>query len=160
MSEVGGIFDAFNGSQFIAQAVREDMSARQAIQVFRDNGVQISNQAFRSMYAEARDAVAGRDAIQALSYDAIPPADAYSTWAAGEADQYATFVTSYVRPVGSRDVEPRYFTHVTAEPHTPGDAADAAAGYLSDIEDDGNPNYPAAVHLFSMVTSMTRTTGR
>lgn len=151
--------EPFNIGSFLGKAVGEGLSARQAIAEFREAGMQMSNQTFRSLYSSARDALANHDAIAALDYDAIPPGDAFTDWAAGEGGNYATFIESFVRMPGEREVESRFFTHVTSEPHTPQEAIDAAAAIYGDEGDGTGPAYGAVYHG-SVVTSVTRTTPR
>lgn len=158
MSDIGAAGEALSPGAFIVQAVNEGLSMRQAVAGFREAGFEMGNQAFRQMFGEIREAVGNRDVIAGLDYGAIPPADAYSTWAAGDEGQYATFVTSYTRMPGTVEIEPRYYTYVTDEPHTPQEAVDAAAGFYTG--DQGQPGYQQGVYQGSVITSMTRTRRR
>lgn len=159
MSDLDPDAPGFSVGGFLTSAIDEGWSARRAIAEFRQAGMAMSNQTFRSMYAAARDALANRDQIAALDYDAVPAGDVFTTWAAGEPDQYASFVESFVRMPGEREVESRFYTHVTAEPHTPQEAIDAAASYYTDESLPTNGT-PQGTYQGSVVTSMTRTVAR
>lgn len=156
MSELGAIEAGFNVSAFLPRAIEEGMSARRALASFREAGGRMGNQAFRSLYGEARAAVEGRDAIAGLDYDAIPPGTAYTDWTAGAEGRYATFVQSFTRMPGEVEVENRFYTHITDAPHSPQEAIDAAAEFYTDaaVSTGGTPQ---GVYQGSVVTSMTRT---
>lgn len=156
MSEIGPAGEAFNVASFLAQAMDEGMSMRSARQAFRDAGMRMSNQSFASMYAEVRDAIGGREAVQGLDYSAIPPAEAFTTWAAGDAERFSTFVTSFVRRTGEREMEPRYYTYTTDRPHSPEEAVQAAADFLTD-NDLVRDSFGNGIYQGSVVTSVTHT---
>lgn len=158
MSDLGDGAPGFSVGGFLSQAVEEGWSARRAIAEFRDAGMRMSNESFRSMYNNARDALANRDVIAGLDYNAIPSHDVFTPWAAGEEGNYATFVESFVRLPGEREVESRFYVHVTADPHTPQDAIDAAAAIYTD-ESLPTGGTPQGSYVGSVVTSVTRTTG-
>lgn len=158
MSEIGAVGgEAFNAGSFVTQAVNEGLSMRQAISTFRESGGRMSNQAFRSLYGQVRDAIGGREAIQALDYGQVPSADVYGTWGSGEAGRYSTFVTSYVRRAGERELEPRYYTYTTDMPHPPQEAIDAAADWLTTV-DVTSDSFGAGSYQTGVVTSMVRST--
>lgn len=156
MSEAGFVEgEPFNVGSFMAQAVGEDLSMRSAREAFRAAGGRMSNQSFASMYSEVRDAIGGREAIQAIDYSSIPDAGLYGSWASGGEGNYSTFVTSYVRRVGERGLEPRYYTYTTSEPHTPQEAIDAAGSWITDNPDQAAA-YGEGVYAGGVVTSMVR----
>lgn len=147
-----------NAGAFMAGAIEEGMSARQAITAFREAGLSMGNQSFRNMYAEIRDTIANRDAVAGLQYDALPPGDSYGVWAADAEGGYATFVTSFTRMPGEVEMEQRFYIHTSADPHTPQDAIDAAAAHYTD-DAVGTAGTPQGTYQGSIVTSMTRTRG-
>lgn len=159
MSPAGEPGPGFNAGAFMAEAISEGLSARQAIVRFREAGMAMSNQAFRSMYAQVRDVIGRRDVLGALDYSAIPGPEVYGTVTLGQGDRYATYVTSYVRRLGERDLEPRWYTYVTDQPHTPGEAIQAARDWLTD-QDLAQDSFSTGVYQGSVVTSMSKTIGR
>ena len=144
---------------FLSQLIQQDVSGRAALSQLRDAGMTMGNQAFYSLYGQIRDAVGGRSELQALDYAALPTGADYSTYAAGPGGQYATFVQTYVRPVGGTTVEPRYFIHVTDTPHTPNEAIAMAQQQLIEGE-AANPAYGGQVTIGTAVTSVTQTVAR
>ncbi len=158
MSDIPGEGPGFSVGAFLQGAVEEGWSARRAIAEFRSAGMSMGNEAFRSMYASARETLAGRDALAGLDYNAPIPTDVMVPWAAGEEGNFASFVTSYVRMPGTTDIEERFFTHVTDTPHTPQEAIDAAAAYLTGdaLPTNGTPQ---GVYVGGVLTSTTYTTG-
>lgn len=158
MSEIPIIGAGFNAGAFIAKAIDEGLSQNKAMVAFRAEGMKMGNESFRSMYVEVANAIADRDVIARLDYDALPPGDAYSVWSAGAEGDYATFVTSLTRMPGSVEMEPKYFMHVTADPHTPQEAIDAAAAHYTD-DATSTGGTPKGSYMGSVVTSMTRTKG-
>lgn len=156
MSDTAGGGEPFNVGSFIAQAIDEGLSMRAARDLFRAQGMQMANQSFASMYAQVRDAIGEREAIQGIDYEAIPDPAVYGRWSAGRGDQFATFVTSYVRPLGERDVEERFYLHLTDDPHTAADAVRAAERFYTDEALVGD-SLQGGVYQGSVVTSMVRT---
>lgn len=147
-----------NAGAFMVEAAEQGMGVVEARTAMREAGLQMSNATFSRMYGEVRSTLANRDLVAGLDYGAIPPGDAFSTWTMGEGGQYATFVTSYVRVPGTREVEPRFFTFVTDEPHTPQDAIDAAADHYTNDALTAE-SMRGGVYQGSVVTSITRTRG-
>lgn len=148
-----------NAGAFMAQAANEGLGVVAARTAMREAGLQMSNATFSQMYGEIRAAVAGRDAIAGLNYDAIPGDDAFTTWRVEDGGGYATFVTNYVRVPGQRGVEPRYYTYVTDQPHTPQEAIDAAADHFTN-DALTTDTLRGGIYQGSVVTSVTRVTGR
>lgn len=149
----------FNVGAFLTGAIEEGLSARQALIRFREAGMRMSNESFRQLYAETRDIIGDRDYLAALDYDAIPEGEQLGTWAMGEGGQFATFVTSFVRRVGERELEQRYYTFITDEPHTAADAIAAAQDFYTDEALVGD-SFGGGVYQGSVVTSMTQTRAR
>ena len=156
MSEIGAEGAGINAGAFMAQAISEGLGVTEARNALRAAGMRMSNATFSDMYAQVRDTIGNRDAVQALGDDAIPAGADYTEWTMGEGDQYASFVTSYVRVPGQDGIEPRYFIYTTDAPHTKQDAMDAAADQYGD---ENLADYPGAHGTYqgSVVTSMTRT---
>lgn len=146
-------------AQFIAGMIEEGIGVTAGRNMVRDAGFQISNEAFGNLYGQVRFALGDREIIQGLNYDQVPPSDVYSTWRAGRGDQYATYVTSYVRPVGERDIEERFYFHLSDDPHTPQEAIDAAQAHLTGDRAATSGSDPIVL-VGSVVTSVNRTIGR
>lgn len=145
---------------FIRRAIGEGMGVTAARNLFRSQGVgRMSNAAFGQMYGQARSALAGRDQVAGLDYATPPPGDAYTPWATGEPNRYATFVEVFVRPTGSRTVESRFYTYVTDQPHSPQAAVEEAQNVIAAGNVAGLTRYGEQV-LTAVVTSMTRTVRR
>lgn len=157
VSDLAGEGAGLNAGAFMVQAAEEGLGVVAARDAMRAGGLSMSNATFSRMYGEVRNTIANRDVIAGLDYGAIPPGDAYSTWTMGAGGDYATFVTSYVRAPGQAEVEERFFTFVTSDPHTPQEAIDAAADHYSN-DAPMNDTFKS-IYQGSMVTSMTRTRG-
>lgn len=155
------LLDAANFSPggFISGAIAEGLGVTEARDLFRSYGMSMSNAAFGQLYGQVRAAIGNRDVISGLSYDAIPEGSAYTPWAAGTPDQYASFVQTFTRAKGSDDVTTHFSTYVTAEPHTPQEAIDWAQ-QESDQSAASGGTFAGQVVLASVVTSMTRTVAR
>lgn len=147
-----------NAGSFVAKAIEEGLSMRKTVDLLRESGMKMGNQAFRSLYANVRDTIADRDQIAGLNYDAVPPAEAFGTWAADAEGGFATFVTSFTRMPGEVEMEQRFYIHVSDDPHTPQEAIDAAAAHYTD-DAVGSSGTPQGVYQGSVVTSVTRTRG-
>lgn len=147
-------------SAFIRSAISEGMGVTAARSLFREQGVgRMSNSAFGQLYGQIRAAVGNRSAIAGLDYSQVPQAGAYTPWAAGAADRYATFVEVYVRPVGSREVTSKWYQYVTNNPHTPQAAINAAVDSIMGGSAEGlTPS--GEVIVGAAVTSITRTVSR
>lgn len=158
MSEIPDVGVGLNAGAFMARAAAEGMGVVEARNAMRAGGLSMSNATFSRMYGEIRTAVSERDALQGLNYGAIPPGDVFTDWAAGAGGGYATFVTSYVRMPGSDDVQERFFTYTSTDPHTPQEAVDAAQAFYTD-EALTVDSMQGGIYQGSMVTSVTRTVG-
>ncbi len=145
---------------FIRQAITEGLGVTEARNLFRETGVgRMSNAAFGQLYGQVRAAIGQRDVLAGIDYNALPPGDAYTPWAAGRADRYASFVEVQVREIGTREVTSRFHQFVTNAPHTPQEAVDAAMQVVSNGSEDGTTPSGEIV-LAGFVTSMTRTVAR
>lgn len=144
---------------FIVQGLEEGLSGNAILRGLQEAGAGMNRGTFFQMVGEIRGAIGAREELQGLDYGAIPEGSSYSTWRAGAGDQYATFVTSYVRPVGSLDIEQRYYTHITNDPHSPQDAIDAAQDFLDRGNEQGS-GPSADTTMGSVITSINRTVAR
>jgi len=142
---------------FLANLVRADVSATQALGIFRAQGLRMGNETFYGLYSEIREAVGGRSALQGMHYNQLPTGSQYTEYQAGPGGQYATFVQTYTRGVGDTEVSTKYFTFVSNEPHTANEAIAAAQAQL--VEGQGQSGPPGGeVMIGSTVSSMTVTT--
>lgn len=148
--------EPFNVGTFISGAIDEGLSQRSALRLFREQGMRMADRTFGALWNEIRDTIGGREVLQGIDYSAIPTADVYGTWAAGEGGQFSTFVTSYVRRVGERGVEERFYTYTTDQPHAPQEAIDAARDQYTD-EGLASDSFGGGIYQGSVVTSMVRT---
>lgn len=112
-----------NPAGFVVGYQRAELSATEALAEFRAAGGQIRTQSWYRLWGEVADTLARGDLFAALPPGALPaPAD-YGTWAMGRGGQYATQVSVYIRDVDTGLIRTQQYTYVTADPHTPGDAA-------------------------------------
>lgn len=155
MSEIFGAGEGLNAGAFIARAIGEGMGVAESRTLMRSYGLQMSNQTFSNMWGEIRDAIGSRDVIASMDYGSLPSPDAFRTWAAGSQGDYITFVESQVRLPGTDVLETRYYTHRTADPHTPQTAIDAAADFYT-ANQDVALGYGGGTYLGSYVTSFAR----
>ena len=145
---------------FVRQAIGEGMGVTEARSLFRQQGIgEMSNEAFGQLFGQVRAAVGRESALAGIDYNAIPPTDVYTDWAAGEAGRFSSFVEVYVREPGTRSVSSRFYNYVTDGPHSPQEAVDAAMQVMSDAAADQGTDFDAVV-LGGVVSSMTRMTGR
>ena len=145
---------------FIRQAIGEGLGVTAARSLMRDQGIgRMSNATFGQLFHNIEAAVGERGVIESLDYRVLPPPDVYSTWAAGPGNRYASFVETFIRQQGSRDVSSRWYTYTTDTPHTPQEAIDKARMSML-VEPDETMTIYGDVVLDSVVTSMARTTPR
>lgn len=159
MSEFLGAVANFSPGAFISGAIAEGLGVTEARNLFRSYGMQMGNGPFGQLYGQVRAALGDRDVISGLTYDAIPPGEAYTEWAAGTPDQFASFVQTFTREKGSNDVVTHFSTYVTDQPHTPQEAIDWAQADSEQAAAAGG-TFSGQVTLASVVTSMTRTVAR
>lgn len=124
--------DIGNPAGFIAQSIRNGLSMNQSLREFREAGGAARNEYWRSTYADVRDAMARSENVAGLNPDALPTGEDYAEWAMGRGGQYATQVTVFIRTKGTGDSGTRQFTYLTDEPHTPGEAEQAAIDEFTD----------------------------
>ncbi len=149
----------FNAGAFIGNMIENNVGVTAARNAMRAAGMKMSNAAFSSLYGQIREAIGAREGLQGLDYESLPSGETYSTWTAGRGDQYATFVTTWVRPIGERDASPRYFYHLTNEPHTPAEAVRVAQSSLAQAAEAEHGDSDIMI-IGSLVTSINRTLGR
>jgi hypothetical protein len=152
-------FADFSPGSFIAGAIGEGMGVTEARNLFRSYGMSMGNDAFGQLFGQVRAAIGDRSAIAQLSYDSIPPGEAYTEWAAGQPDRYATFVQTFTREPGTNDVLTHFNTYVTDVAHSPQEAIDWAQQESEAAAAEGG-TFSGQVTLASVVTSMTRTVQR
>lgn len=147
--------EGINAGAFIARAIGEGIGVTAARDMLREAGLRMSNQTFSNMYGSIRDSIGTRDELAGIDYSQVPPEDRFRTWAAGSEGDYLSFVESQVRIPGTDQLDTRYFTFRTAEPHTLQDAIDAAADFYTDNE-AAAIGYGGGTYLGSYVTSVAR----
>lgn len=147
--------DIGNPAGFIAQSIRDGLSGNETLRQFREAGGQMRNEYFRSTYANIRDAMARSENVAGLNPDALPTGEDYAEWSMGRGGQYATQVTVFIRQKGTGDTGTRNFTYVTDEPHTPGEAEQAA---IDEFTDPINAGPYEDVVTGSMATNVYQTT--
>lgn len=159
MSDAGGAGFGPVGA-FIRSAISEGLGVTAARNAMREAGIgRMNNTTFGQIYGQIRDTIGARSAIAALDYSVLPPAGAYSEWAAGTSGRYASFVDVHVREIGSQQTGRKWFQHVTDFPHTPQEAIDAAmASVMGGTETGLTPS--GEVIIGATITSLTRTVAR
>ena len=78
-----------NIAGIMGKYVREGLSARQAVARFREAGGRISNQAFRSGYAQVRDSLLANPTAATLPGHLRPGLEHFSEWQTNTPGQYA-----------------------------------------------------------------------
>ena len=135
MSDQGfdeGGTDLGNVSGFMAQSIRDGLSANEALREFREAGGAMRRDYWLQGYSEVRDVLSREDTAGALDPGALPDGTDYGEWAMGRGGQYATQVTVFLRDIETGTVTPQQYTYVTDDPHTPEEAE------LNAIEDFGD----------------------
>jgi len=159
VSEILGALANFDPGAFIAGAIQEGLGVTEARNLFRSYGMSMGNGPFGQIYGQIRSAMSQQIQNVGLTYDAIPPGEVYTPWAAGTPDQFASFVQTYTRAKGSDEIQTHFTTYVTADPHTPQDAIDFAQ-QESEAAAAAGGTFEGQTTLASVVTSMTRTVQR
>lgn len=126
--------DVGNASGFMAGAIREGWSASKAYREFQDAGGAMRREYFLQGYSDVRDALARMDTFASLDRNALPTGEDYAEWAMGKGGQYATQVTVFMRQKGTGETFTKDYTYITDEPHTPGEAEQAAQDEYGDAE--------------------------
>lgn len=124
--------DIGNPAGFIAQSIRDGLSGNESLRQFREAGGSMRNEYWRSTYADVRDAMARSETVPGLNPDMLPTGEDYASWEMGRGGQYATQVSVFIRQSGTGDTGTRNFTYVTDDPHTPGEAEQAAIDEFTD----------------------------
>lgn len=128
-----------NRAGYIAGLLREGMSANGILRTLADNGAGIQRQAGLRLVAQVRDTIQRTPDLQSLRGNALPGAEKYGTWAMGRGGQFATNVAVFSQERESGVSIKSFFSHVTNEPHTPEEAANAAIQSFTD--DDAESRY-------------------
>lgn len=122
-----------NPAGYMVYAQELGMSAREALDAWRELGGTAGNQNWHSMYGQIADTLARTPDMAALDPNVLPAASDYGTWAFGNGGQYATQVKVLVTDTETGLQSWRDFTHITDEPHTPAEAiAEGIEQYGSD----------------------------
>lgn len=132
-----------NPAGYIAGKIGEGVGSTEALADYRDAGGAIRTQTWYRLYGEVSDSLARSGAAGSLDPDRIPDAGDYSTWTMGQGGQYATQVQVYFRDIDTGLVGTSFYTYVTNDPHTPGEAEQAAFDEYSDP--DNATNYDQSV---------------
>jgi hypothetical protein len=144
---------------FINEAIGQDLNATAALREFRAAGGAINNEAWYQAYGALRQGFSAGQTLSQLASEAVVPGELMTTWAAGTAGEYSTFVEAFFQIPGQHAYETRWFIHTSATAPTRGEAQDAAEefftrpdvlGYLGD----------GATLAFTVPTSVARMTGR
>lgn len=132
----GGGVNIGNRAGYVAGLIREGLSANKILSTLREAGAGMQRAAGLRLVGQVRDSLARSPEIQAMRGDQLPTGDQYGTWAMGRGGQYATNVAIYSIDRGSGVALTSFFTHVTNEPHTPEEAAQAGIDLYTDAGAD------------------------
>jgi hypothetical protein len=114
-----------NRAGYIAELVREGYSANKILGTLRDLGAGMQRSAGLKLVSQVRESMDKAPGIAGLRGDQLPSADQYGTWQMGRGGQYATNVAVYSIDKDTGASIKSFYTHVTNEPHTPEEAAQA-----------------------------------
>jgi len=130
VTDVGGSGDIEitpgNPAGFIANAINEGTSARQALADWRDLGGTSADAQWYRMYGQVTDTLLRTGDLAALDPAALPSAADYGEWAMGQGGEFATQVKVMVTDINDGTTTLLDYTHITVDPHTPEDAMAAA----------------------------------
>lgn len=146
--------DIGNPAGFIADKLREGISANRALQEFQEAGGGMRRQTWYRLFGQVADTIARQPESEALDPSALPDASAYGEWQMGQGGQYATQVNVMFRDAESGVIGTAQYTHVSDQPHTPGEAIDAAIDVYSD--EDAASRYEQVI-LGGVATSVWQT---
>lgn len=125
-----------NRAGYIAGLLREGKSANAILRELQAAGGGIQRQAGLRLVAQVRDTLSRAPDAGNFAGNQLPDAGQYGTWAMGRGGQYATQVAVYLQDRDNGDSIKQFYTHVSNEPHTPEDAANAAIDLFSQTDDD------------------------
>lgn len=143
--------DVGNASGFMAESIRSGLNATEALREFRAAGGAMRREYWLQGYADVRDTLARSDEFAQLDRNALPSGEDYSEWAMGRGGQYATQVQVFLRQKGTGETFSKDYTYVTDEPHSPGEAEQAA------MDEYGDPD--VATQYEEVVTGAIATNG-
>lgn len=132
-----------NPAGYISGLIGEGTGSTEGLADFRDAGGAIRTQTWYRLWGEVTDSLARSGVAGQLDPDQLPDPAAYGTWTMGPGGQYATQVQVYFRDVDTGLVGTSFYTYVTDDPHTPGEAEAAAFDEYSDP--DNATNYDQSV---------------
>lgn len=128
-----------NRAGYVAELLRQGESANSILRTLQENGAGMQRQAGLRLVAQVRDTLQRQPEIEGLPGNQIPDAAQYGTWAMGRGGQYATNVAVFSQERESGASIKSFYTHVTNDPHTPEEAANAAVESFTD--DDAESRY-------------------
>lgn len=125
-----------NPGPYAASAIREGLSATEALQAVRDAGGGVNTQAWYRAYGEATAALANAGPVGALDPFAIPGGEHFVDWSAGRegAFGYQVAVTTIDTETGMLTTDP--YTVITDQALTPAEAAQQAFDDYTDSDAD------------------------
>lgn len=129
-----------NRAGYVAELLREGNSANSILRTLQESGADMQRQAGLRLVAQVRDSMQRSAEIQSLPGNQLPSADQYGTWAMGRGGQYATQVAVYLLDRDTGESIKAFYTHVTNEPHTPEDAANAAIDVFNTSDEESEYN--------------------
>lgn len=133
-----------NRAGYVAQLLQEGNSANSILRTLSEAGAGMQRQAGLRLVAQVRDTLQRAPQTVALPGNQLPDASQYGTWAMGRGGQYATNVAVYLQDRETGESIRAFFTHVTNDPHTPEEAANAAIASFTDSGGDDRYNQRVA----------------
>lgn len=144
-----------NPAGFIAYHLQIGSSARESLAAWREAGGTAGNQAWYRLVGQVQDTLNRTSEMAALEPDLLPSSSDYGEIAMGRGGQYATNVVVTAVDQETGLASSSWFMHVTSDPHTPGEAQDAAMDEYG--TDDNQSRYGQivtgafAVHVWQTV---------
>lgn len=114
-----------NRAGYIGGLIREGFSANKILRTLSESGAGIQRSAGLKLISQVRESLDKAPGIASLPGSSLPSAEQYGTWAMGRGGQYATNVAVYSIDKETGQSIKSFYTHVSNEPHTPEEAAQA-----------------------------------
>lgn len=143
---------------FINNAIDQGLSATAALDAFREAGGQIANQRWFQAYGALRGSVSASLRLAGVDPFTQVPADVTTTWAAGEAGEYATFVEGFFAVPGQHRLESQFYIVRTAQAPTLDEAEAEAEAFFTSTRHGGT--FDGWSLQFVTTTSVAQLTGR
>lgn len=121
-----------NPVSYISEAQSLGWSQSETLRTFRADGAAMATQTFGRLWNEVADSITRQSSAASLDVSQLPDANAYSTWTMGQGGEFATSVNVLFRDNDTGMIGTRQFLYKTADPHTPGEAQQAAWDAASD----------------------------